>query len=372
MTDKLACVAEYEDVFKARLNEIAWLYYVSGSDEEITLKQNRKAFKRLRLKPRLLQNVSSLDLSTSLLGHAVDIPICIAPTAFQAETHPDGEVATARAAEKMGTCMVLSLHSNKSMEEVNAGEPSGLKWLNIYLFRNRAVTLDLIRRAERSQYMGLVATIDNPSLGNLTKVHKNEGANFLAKNVVETHGYGNLNKYFKDYDLGPMLEDGFYKDVDIRDQAATWEYIDWLRSKTSLPIIVKGVLTAEDAMLAVNHGASAVIVSNHGGRALDSVPASIEALPEIAKAVGDKVEVYFDGGIRNGIDVFKALALGARAVFVGRPILYGLAHSGEEGVRNILNIVKTELTRTMSFAGCQSLSDIKPSLVVHESHYAKL
>ncbi|XP_070570304.1 2-Hydroxyacid oxidase 2-like [Ptychodera flava] len=174
------------------------------------------------------------------------------------------------------------------------------------------------------------------------------------------------------YDLGPIRPIGFPLDISIRDRSATREYIDWLRSKTNLPIIIKGVLTAEDAILAVNNGANAVIVSNHGGRELDSAAASIEALPEVVRAIGDRVEVYVDGGIRNGIDVFKALALGAKAVFVGRPILYGLAHSGEDGVQQILEILKSELIRTMTFAGCRSLSDIKPSFVVHESHYAKL
>ncbi|XP_077985250.1 2-Hydroxyacid oxidase 2-like [Glandiceps talaboti] len=160
--------------------------------------------------------------------------------------------------------------------------------------------------------------------------------------------------------------------IAIRDPAATWEYIDWVCSQTSLPIIIKGVLTAEDAVLSVQHGASAIIVSNHGGRELDSAPATIEVLPEIVRAVGDMCEVYLDGGIRTGNDVFKALALGARAVFVGRPILYGLAHSGEEGVRHILEILRSELHQTMAFAGCRTLSDINTSYVVHESHYAKL
>ncbi|XP_070569656.1 2-Hydroxyacid oxidase 2-like [Ptychodera flava] len=272
----------------------------------------------------------------------------------------------------MGTCMILSTHANKPVEEVSRKAPTGLKWLNIYLFPNRTVTLDLVRRAESSQCKGLVVTIDNPSLGNMTKIPKDEETMIYCQNVIETHGYGHLEKYFKGYDMGPPDQYGFPMDVSSRDRSSTWEYIDWLSSKTNLPIITKGVLTAEDAILAVSHGASAVIVSNHGGRALDSVPASIEALPEVVRAIGNRVEVYVDGGIRNGIDVFKSLALGAKAVFVGRPILYGLAHSGEDGVQQILEILKSELIRTMSFAGCRSLSDIKPSFVVHESHYAKL
>ncbi|XP_070569655.1 uncharacterized protein [Ptychodera flava] len=295
MTDKLASVAEYENVFKGRVHEIAWLYYVSGSDEEITLEQNRNAFKRLRLRPRVLQDVSSIDVSASLLGQRVDIPICIAPTAWQGLAHPDAEVATAKAAEKVGTCMILSLHANKSLEEVREKTPKGLKWLNLYLFPNRTVTLDLVRRTENANYNGLVVTIDNPSLGNLIKFHHRKGISIYSRRVNDYHGNGHLEKYLK-----------------------------------------------------------------------------IEALPEVVRAIGDRVEVYIDGGIRNGIDVFKALALGAKAVFVGRPILYGLAHSGEDGAKQILEILKSELIRTMRFAGCRSLSDIVPSFVVHESHYAKL
>ncbi|XP_070569652.1 2-Hydroxyacid oxidase 2-like isoform X1 [Ptychodera flava] len=372
MTDKLASVAEYENVFKGRVHEIAWLYYVSGSDEEITLEQNRNAFKRLRLRPRVLQDVSSIDVSASLLGQRVDIPICIAPTAWQGLAHPDAEVATAKAAEKVGTCMILSLHANKSLEEVREKTPKGLKWLNLYLFPNRTVTLDLVRRTENANYNGLVVTIDNPSLGNLIKFHHRKGISIYSRRVNDYHGNGHLEKYLKGYDMGPLRQNGRPVDISIRDRAATWQYFDWLRSQTDLPIIAKGVLTAEDAILAVNNGANAVIVSNHGGRGLDSVPASIEALPEVVRAIGDRVEVYIDGGIRNGIDVFKALALGAKAVFVGRPILYGLAHSGEDGAKQILEILKSELIRTMRFAGCRSLSDIVPSFVVHESHYAKL
>ncbi|XP_070569649.1 2-Hydroxyacid oxidase 2-like [Ptychodera flava] len=255
---------------------------------------------------------------------------------------------------------------------VGAKTPKGLKWLNLYVFRNRTVTLDLVRRAERSHYNGLAVTIDNPSLANNNRAHYKGEISDYFRRTVDNHGYGHLEKYLKGYDMGPPLENELPSDINIRDLSATWEYIVWLCSKTNLPIIVKGVLTAEDAILAVNHGASAIIVSNHGGRALDSAPATIEALPEVARAIGDRVEVYIDGGIRNGIDVFKALALGAKAVFVGRPILYGLAHSGEEGVNNILEILKSELVRTMQFAGCRTLSDIKPSFVVHESYYAKL
>ncbi|XP_070569646.1 2-Hydroxyacid oxidase 2-like [Ptychodera flava] len=189
------------------------------------------------------------------------------------------------------------------------------------------VTLDLVRRAESACYDGLVLTIDNPCVRNLTKYHNKKEYPSYSRRIIDNHGYGHLEKYLQGYDLGPLRPNGLPGSIRIRDLSATWEYLDWVRSKTKLPIIIKGVLTAEDGILAVNHGADAVIVSNHGGRGLDSVPATIEALPEVVRAIGDRVEVYMDGGIRNGIDVFKALALGAKAVFVGRQVLYGHAHS---------------------------------------------
>ncbi|XP_077985249.1 2-Hydroxyacid oxidase 1-like [Glandiceps talaboti] len=372
MADRMLCVADYERTFKGNVHPACWSYFTAGSDEEITLKQNNEAFKRLRIRPRMLRDVSSRDLSTALLGQKIDFPIAIAPTAMHSFAHSGAEVDTAKAAKSLNTCMVLSQYSNSSLEEINKAVPNSLRWVNVYLFKNRDVTQDFIKRIEKSNYMGIVITIDNPLLGNLLRAekggfHKKFDSGYASGSMK----LGNTDKYQKGYGI-ENIRYGKDAHFDLRDPGATWEYIDWVCSQTSLPIILKGVLTAEDAVLSVQHGASAIIVSNHGGRVLDSAPATIEVLPEIVRAVGDKCEVYLDGGIRTGNDVFKALALGARAVFVGRPILYGLAHSGEEGVRHILEILRGELHRTMAFAGCRTLSDINTSYVVHESHYAKL
>ncbi|XP_077987824.1 2-Hydroxyacid oxidase 2-like [Glandiceps talaboti] len=369
MANQMLCVEDYERAFQQHLRPVFWVSLTAGCDEEITLTENREAFKRLRIRPRLLRDVSSRDLSTTLLGHSVDFPIGIAPTAYHSFVHPEAEVATARASKAMNTCMILSQHSDISLEKVAEETPNGLKWANIYLFKDREITRDMVKRIEKHHYNGIVVTIDNPSLGNRIRAKRI----FLKENMeLLRPGLGSLDKYCKGRNTAEKWEHRKVLQLYARDPSATWEYIDWLRSLTRLPIILKGILTAEDAILAVQHGANAVMVSNHGGRALDSSPATIQALPEVVRAVGNKTEVYVDGGIRTGNDVFKALALGAKAVFVGRPSLYGLAHSGQDGVKHILEILKEELHQTMGFAGCCTLSDITPSYVVHESFYAKL
>ncbi|XP_077987874.1 2-Hydroxyacid oxidase 1-like [Glandiceps talaboti] len=371
MADKMLCVHDYERVFQDHLHPAAWAYITTGSnDEEITLTQNMEAYSRLRIRPRMLRDVSSRDLSTSLLGDKIDFPVGISPSAFHRLSHPEGEVATAKASKAMNTCMILSLQSNTPLEKVAEETPDGLKWANLYLFRNREVTRDMVKRIESNHYKGIVVTIDNPSGGNRMRTRRLSLAD-TEKILAPNFGTGSLQKYSKDIYSNALSYDKVFGKT-VRDAGATWEYIDWLRSLTSLPIILKGILTSEDAMLAVQHSANAVLVSNHGGRSVDGSPATIEALPEIARAVGDKIEVYCDGGIRTGNDVFKALALGAKAVFIGRPAVYGLAHSGEKGVRHILEILKQELAKTMADSGCCCLSDIKPSFVVHESYYAKL
>ncbi|XP_077987652.1 2-Hydroxyacid oxidase 2-like [Glandiceps talaboti] len=369
MANQMLCVEDYEHAFKQHLNIAYWAYFTTGCDEEITLKENREAFKRLRIRPRMLQDVSVQDLSTSLLGNKIDFPIGIAPTSFHVLVHPKAEVATANASKAMNTCMILSQHSSTSLEKVAEDTPNGLKWANLYLFKDREITRDMVKRIESHYYKGIVVSIDNPSVG---KRIRSKRHGYIDKVKTSPPGNGSLDKYLKGKNIAEKWTHRRVVGFGANDPAATWEYIDWLRSLTSLPIILKGIQTAEDANLGVQHGANAIIVSNHGGRALDSGPATIEALPEIVRAVGDKTEVYLDGGIRTGNDVFKALALGAKAVFVGRPPLYGLAHSGEEGVKHILQLLKEELLQTMAFAGCRVLSDITPSSVVHASLYAKL
>lgn len=316
----------------------AWAYYQSGSDDEVTLRANRAAFERIQLRPRMLVDVSRCDIHTTVLDTAIEMPILIAPTAFHCLAHPEGECATARAAARVGTLMVASTSSTRSLEDI-AVASNGPLWFQLY-FHDKESAENLVRRAADAGYRALVVTADSPRWGNK---ERSQRAGF----ALPPH----LHK-------ANLPDEQSSKHVTI-----TWESLDLLRSMTSLPILLKGILTAEDALLAVQHGVKGVIVSNHGGRQLDSVPASIEVLPEIVDAVSGQCEIYLDGGIRRGTDILKAIALGARAVLVGRPALWGLAVSGEDGVKDILDILRAELELAMRLAGYPFLEGINRSLL---------
>ncbi|KAK8764273.1 hypothetical protein V5799_033121 [Amblyomma americanum] len=255
--------------------------------------------------------------------------------------------------------MALSALSTTSMEDVAVAAPGGLRWMQMEIFKDRSVTTDLVRRAEALGYAAIVLTVDMPVFGlrvasiknNMTYPEHLTLANFDGTN------YSHLRQ------LKESCLEGLRQSFD---RSLTWDALVWLRSITKLPVVVKGILTAEDACEAVKHGASAILVSNHGGRQLDGVPATIEMLPEIVRAVRGRCEVYVDGGVRRGTDVIKALALGARAVFIGRPVIWGLAYDGENGVNKVLSIFRAELERAMALMGCPSLSDLKTSMVIHQ------
>ncbi len=334
-------VHEYEALAQEHLersNPAAWHYYQGGSDDEVTLRENRAAFARLRLRPRVLVDVSSIETGTTILGTQITMPICIAPTAQHGFAHEKGECMTARGAAAAGTLMVASSSSSRSLEEI-AESCSGPLWFQLYI-RSLEQAKSFVRRAERSGYKAIVLTVDLPRLGNR---ERDSRYNFAAIPFVE----------------------GNYRDEEPESMGdtITWETLDWLRSVTPLPVVVKGILTSEDAALAVEHRAAGIIVSNHGGRQLDGAPASIDALPYVVEATGGLCEVYMDGGIRRGTDVLKALALGARAVFVGRPALYGLIVNGDEGVRHVLQILKAELENAMALCGRPTLQSIDSTLI---------
>lgn len=363
----LVTVDDFEDYALATLNKQTADYYKSGANNQQTLKENKEAFLRLRIRPRCMRDVSNRKLETLILGRTVSFPVGIAPTAMQRMSHPDGEVATVKAAAAENTVMILSTLSTSSLEDVAKAAPSATRWFQLYIYRNREVTKKLVSRAERAGFSALVLTVDTPVFGTRLADVRNRFslpphlklANFNDTNSVisaDSQNNSNLNKYVDS----------------LFDPSVTWKDIKWLKEITSLPIIVKGVLTAEDAILAVDNGVSGILVSNHGARQLDGVPATIEALPEVAKAVRGRCEVYLDGGIRTGTDILKAIALGAKAVFVGRPILWGLSHSGEKGVKKILEILKKEFDLAMALSGCTSIEDIKPSLVVRREFYSRL
>lgn len=335
-----------------RLDVPAWDFYNGGSEDEVTLRANRDAFERIRLRPRVLVNVSACDLRTSVLGDQVSMPVLIAPVAGHGMAHPNGECATARAAGEMGTLMAVSTDSTLSLEDV-AQAASGPLWFQLYIYTYDEAR-QLIRRAEEAGYEAIVLTVDAPRLGRRERDLRND---FQTYNTSAFAGAfkGNANHL-----VG--RSDGEEARQYIGD-TLTWEVISWLRSETKLPLILKGIVTAEDAELALEHQVDGIIVSNHGGRQLDGTIASIDALPPVLNAVAGRCEVYLDGGIRRGSDILKALSLGARAVLIGRPVIWGLATAGQEGVRGVLEILRDELELAMVLAGCPTIESITQALI---------
>lgn len=355
-------VDDIERLGIAKLKPLPESYYDGGADEEQTLRENRLAFFRLRLRPRVLRDVETRDKTVTLLGsQKLSMPIGISPTGFQKFAHPEGEKATARAAHKAATVMILSTMSTTSIEDVAAAAPEGLRWFQLYMFKDRDASKDLVQRAEKAGYQAIVLTVDTPLTGNrIFDRNKLTPLGNLAVSIVE--GVAGL------LDLSGHA----YENRSLFDASLTWDDVKWLKSFTKLPVIVKGILTAEDAIDAVSNGVAAILVSNHGGRQLDTVTSTIEALPEIIRAVEGRVEVYLDGGIRHGTDIIKALALGAKAVFVGRPALWGLAYNGEEGVTQMLEILRKELDLGMALIGASSIDELKSEMVSRQEQYAKL
>ncbi|RKP07112.1 hypothetical protein THASP1DRAFT_31073 [Thamnocephalis sphaerospora] len=393
-------LSDFEKLAEARLSRNAWDYYASGADDMLTLRANQRAFSRIRIKPRVLRDVSAVDVRTNVLGQAIASPIGAAPSAMQRMAHPDGEEASARACASMRLPMILSSWSTTSLEDVAkaaANVPKDsvpapaqfqvrpdikpVRWFQLYVYKDRAVTRRLVERAAAAGYTALAVTVDTPLLGrrhadirqfklpSYLRLANFDDADSGKQNVGTPH----TSSAEEPRDSGLAV----YVAEQI-DPTLSWNDIAWLRSITHLPIIVKGVLTAEDADLAVKAGVSGVIVSNHGGRQLDGVAATIEALPEVVEAVAGRAEVYLDGGIRRGSDIFKAIALGARSVFIGRPILWGLAYNGEVGVRTILRLLEDELKLCMALAGksfdigCQTLEDITPGMLSYAAVVSRL
>jgi len=335
----LVNVYDYERLAAARVESSAWDYYQSGADDEVTLRGNREAFERIWLRPRFLRNVEQVAMATTVLDIPVSMPILVAPTALQGMAHPDGECATARAAGEAGTLMVVSDSASRSLEDI-AAAATGPQWYQLYM-ADPETTVEHVQRATAAGYRAIVLTVDAPRWGRKERALRS------------------------DFDLPPHLSYANYPDIETKRaiMPLMWATLDWLRTLTPLPFILKGILTAEDAELALEHGCAAIIVSNHGGRQLDGALPSILALPEIVQAVAGRSEVYMDGGIRRGTDVLKALALGARAVLVGRPILWGLGAAGPEGVRGVLTMLRDEFEQAMALAGCATLADITPALL---------
>ncbi|XP_077475154.1 2-Hydroxyacid oxidase 1 [Stigmatopora argus] len=365
MSAKHVCVSDFEVEARKVLPKAVYDYYSSGAEEQTTLADNVAAFKRWRLIPRVLRDVSSVDLSVSMLGHKLNMPLCVAATAMQRMAHPDGETATARACRAMGTGMMLSSWATSTIEEVmsamtsSPGNGDGVLWLQLYIYKDRELTLSLVRRAEEAGYGAIFVTVDTPYLGRRLEDMRNC---FKLPSHLRLSNFSSDSLAFSEGDYGNDSGLAVYVAKAI-DPALRWDDITWLKKNTRLPVIVKGVLTGEDASRAVRYGVDGILVSNHGARQLDGVPATLDVLEEVVEAVKGGCDVYLDGGVRRGTDVLKALALGAKAVFIGRPVLWGLSCQGEQGVTAVLQLLRDELTLAMALAGCRSLSEVSPSLV---------
>jgi len=348
-TEEPICLADFEPLAKAKMSAMSWEYITAGAGDELTVRWNKEAYQRIRLRPRILVDASKLDTRVTLFGQEHSFPILLSPTAAQKLTHPEGELATVQGAGAAGTTMVVSSFSNTSLEDVAAVAKSPL-WFQLYAQTDRGFTRELVRRAEAGGYRALCLTVDTPITGARNREHR------------------------ADVKLGPLPNMTGFKGVEVRtgsleifssvlDPALSWKDVEWLRSFAKIPLLIKGVLNPEDADRAVKAGVAGIIVSNHGGRNLDTLPATIDALPQVTDKVAGRLPVLVDGGIRRGTDVLKALAFGANAVLIGRPYLYGLGAAGQAGVTEVIHILQREFQMAMVLTGRTDISGIDRSVI---------
>ncbi len=353
--DRCVHVGDLEALARRRMPGGAFDYFAGGAEDERTVALNREGFERFVFMPRVLIDVSHVSLATTVLGAPVASPILLAPTAYQRLAHPDGELATARAAGAAGTLMCASTMATRSLETI-ARAASGPLWFQLYVHPERERTERLVARAEKAGYRALALTVDTPRLGRRERDLRTSyrpPRNFVLANFED----GEATARWKDLPSRSRVANA------LLDPALTWETVQWLKGITSLPIVLKGILRPDDARRAIDAGAGGIWVSNHGGRQLDGAQATIVALPDVVEAVDGRAEVYVDGGVRRGTDVLKALALGARAAFIGRPYLWGLAAGGEAGVRRVLELLRDELEVAMMLAGADDAQRIDPTLL---------
>ncbi|KAF5787953.1 putative (S)-2-hydroxy-acid oxidase [Helianthus annuus] len=348
MGDEPVNVKEYQELAKQALPKMYYDFFAGGSEDQHTLKENVEAFQRITLRPRVLVDVSKIDMSTTILGYKTSAPIIVAPTSLHQLAHPQGEILTAKAAAACNVIMGLSFSSTCTIEEV-ASSCNAVRFFQLYVYKRRDISALMVKRAEANGFKAILLTVDTPKMGHREADIKNK---MIAPQLKNFEG---LMSTTVDNSEGSNLEAFTSSSLD---PSLSWKDIAWLKSITQLPILIKGVLTREDVIKAMEIGVEGIIASNHGGRQLDYVPAAIDALEEVVLAVQGRIPVLFDGGIRRGTDVFKALALGAQAVMVGRPVLYGLAAKGEYGVKRVIEMLKDELELTMALSGCPTLNDI--------------
>jgi isopentenyl diphosphate isomerase/L-lactate dehydrogenase-like FMN-dependent dehydrogenase len=350
--EDLICVRDFEREAEKLLEPGVAGYFFGGACDEVTLRDNCAAWGRWRLRPRMLAGCSEWGTRSEVLGGEVEMPILVAPVAYQRLVDPEGEPAMARAAAAAGTVMCLSTLATSRPSEVAAAAPGGRRWFQLYCFRDEAVTKALMDEAIESGFEAIVVTVDAPRGG------RRERDLRTGFKIPEGLGVPSVQAALGS-ERAVTIEETFA----LMDPALSWRDLERIAADCSVPVLVKGLLTGEDAALAVEHGAAGVVVSNHGGRQLDCVPASAEVLPEVVEAVAGRATVLVDGGIRRGTDVAIALALGADAVLVGRPALWGLAVGGEEGVRRVLALLRDELELALALCGCASPDELGPEHV---------
>lgn len=347
-------IEEYYEYAKSKLAKMAFDYYDSGAEDQITLKKNHSDFSHFSFLPRVLRKVGKVDISCKIFNHNYTMPIMIAPTAMQRLAHDDGECATVRAAVKLNNLMVASCWSNHSIEHISKMREQQPLWAQVYIYKDRALTTDYVQRAKEAGISALCLTVDTPKLGRRERDIRNKftlPAHLSLGNFVGLQAQLESNKEQLSSGLSEYVGKQIESDLG-------WDDLDWLRNMADMPVILKGVMHPEDARQGLEHGCAGIWVSNHGGRQLDGTISTIRALAEVSKEVNKKVPVFFDGGIRRGTDVLKAIALGADAVFVGRPVLWGLAYNGEAGVVRVCSMLKEELELSMALLGVNSIQDI--------------
>lgn len=355
----VVCVSDYEPLARQVMTDNAWAYVSGGAADELTLRWNREAFDRIRLAPRVLADFADASTAVTLFGRALAYPILLAPTAFQRLSHPDGEHAMVEGAGAMGAIAVVSTNATILLEDL-AARATGPLWFQLYVQADRPGTRQLIGRAERAGYEALVVTVDAPVNGVRDRECR---AGFHLPDDLDSVNLREMSPVtakvpsFVDSPLFSGALEG----------SATWRDIEWIRGLTRLPVLLKGILTPDDAARGVAAGADGIIVSNHGGRTLDTVPATIDVLPAVVARVGASVPVLVDGGIRRGTDVLKSLALGASAVLVGRPYVYGMAVAGALGVAHVLQMLRAELETAMVLTGCPRIVDVDGRVIVGEA-----
>nr|AZL94549.1 hydroxyacid oxidase [Nephromyces sp. MMRI] len=356
------CIDDFHQYALQTLAKTSLDYYESGAEDELTLKANLESFKNILINPRLLVDISHIDTSSSILGNKVSMPIGFAPTALHRLAHDEGEKATAKAAFDAGIAMCLSSYSTTSIEDVALStNHQGILFFQLYFNINREITTNLLKRAHASGYKAIALTIDAQVSGFRRKDHKNK---FTLPSYMSFANFEN-QELLQNLSATNSSSSVMHNLLNSADHSITWEDLAWIKEISQLPLIVKGILNAEDAELALKFGADAVWITNHGGRQIDGCRTAIEVLPEVCEALkGSEIEIYVDGGVRKGSDVYKALALGADHVFIGRPVLYGLASGGQQGVSAVINILHDELQRNMQLSGKVSIKNITRTSVM--------